>query len=334
MTTRLALLDLVARAGLDERQASRLWRLAGLHAMPPSLPARLRLGVTLTGAGCAGLGLIFWVAANWALLSRLQQFVLLQTLVFAPCAAAAASGRGRAACGLLALFCTGGLFAYFGQTYQTGADPWQLFAVWAALTLPLAWFARSDAVWAGWAVVALTGIALWERSGTGFLASLHGVNVGLLRIAGTSGMAGLTVALSGIVRRHTGAGNWAFGIALALTTAWVTTTAVKSLLWDYSTSPVHYAFALMLAAGAASSLAKTKPFDVLAASVVALGINVLLVAGLGKMLLSGHGDEMGSLLMLGLLAAGLLGGSVSLIMSLQRAGATPPGKQKNAEAQS
>ena len=39
--------------------------------------------------------------------------------------------------GLLAMLGMGALFAYFGQTYQTGADPWQLFALWAALSLPL-----------------------------------------------------------------------------------------------------------------------------------------------------------------------------------------------------
>ena len=29
---------------------------------------------------------------------------------------------------LLAMLNIGGLFAFFGQTFQTGADPWQLFA--------------------------------------------------------------------------------------------------------------------------------------------------------------------------------------------------------------
>ena len=45
--------------------------------------------------------------------------------------------RRIALLGLLALLGIGGLFAYFGQTHQTGADPWQLFALWAALVLPL-----------------------------------------------------------------------------------------------------------------------------------------------------------------------------------------------------
>ena len=65
----------------------------------------------------------------------------------------------RAPLALLAFLGTGGLFAYFGQTYQTGADAWQLFALWGALALPLCLGARSDALWAPWALVVMTAIS-------------------------------------------------------------------------------------------------------------------------------------------------------------------------------
>lgn len=330
MKTRLAVLDLVARAGLDDRQASRLWQLAGFGDMPPRMLARVRMGITLAGAGCAGLGLIFWVAANWSLLSRWQQFTLLQALVLVPCAVAAAFGRAPAVAGLLALVCTGGLFAYFGQTYQTGADPWQLFALWAVLTLPLACCARSDVVWSAWAVVGLVAIALWDRGHMGFMAH-QDLNPGLLRIAGTSWAAGLTIALSKITRRYTGAGDWAFGVALVLTATWATGAAIQSL-WDWAPQQGHYWFVLLVAGSSAGVLARHKPFDVFSTSVLALGINVLLVAGLWKLLLDGsQRDWIGGLLMVGLFAAGLLAGSVSLMMSLQRASALPKEPRHNQE---
>ena len=44
---------------------------------------------------------------------------------------------------------------------------WQLFAVWAALALPLCLAARSDVLWAPWALVAMTGISLWVHAHTG-----------------------------------------------------------------------------------------------------------------------------------------------------------------------
>jgi hypothetical protein len=52
---------------------------------------------------------------------------------------------------LLALLNIGGLFAYFGQTYQTGADPWQLFSLWAALSLPLCLSVRGEGEAQQWA---------------------------------------------------------------------------------------------------------------------------------------------------------------------------------------
>lgn len=48
---------------------------------------------------------------------------------------------------LAASVLVGGLLALVGQTYQTGADPWQLFALWALVILPFAWVAGFDGLW-------------------------------------------------------------------------------------------------------------------------------------------------------------------------------------------
>lgn len=72
----------------------------------------------------------------------------------------------------------GSLLALVGQTYQTGADIWELFAPWAALITPLA--GRSGAVWGLWAVLLnLTAARLWQREE---LAALYmgSLNAGLV----------------------------------------------------------------------------------------------------------------------------------------------------------
>ena len=61
----------------------------------------------------------------------------------------------------------GGLLAFFGQTYQTGADSWQLFALWAALDLPPCRGARSDFLWTAWGPVAMAAIGLWMQTHLG-----------------------------------------------------------------------------------------------------------------------------------------------------------------------
>jgi uncharacterized membrane protein len=54
-----------------------------------------------------------------------------------------------AALAAVSLLC-GALLALFGQVYQTGADTWQLFAVWALCILPWVAISRLDALWLFW----------------------------------------------------------------------------------------------------------------------------------------------------------------------------------------
>jgi len=69
--------------------------------------------------------------------------------------------------------------------------------------------------------------------------------------------------------------------------------------------------------GAAGLLCLRAAFDVFVLSAVALSLNTLLVSGLSRWLFDDHrGDPIGSLLLIGLVAAGLLAASVSLILKL------------------
>lgn len=327
MTTRLALLDLIIRNNMDATNASKLWRLAGFEGIPARALERTRLGLTVVGAGCAGLGLIFWVAANWNLLDRTQQFILLQVLVFAPCIGLATYTRGRAALGLLALIATGGLFAYFGQTYQTGADPWQLFIVWAALTLPLAYCVRADVVWSAWGVIALIGIILCERAYGGQNWNLR-IDGGTSMMIATTGAASLALALRTIGRRFLGIGPWTCGVTLILTASWVTSTSLSNLD-GWSPAYDYYWFSVAMAVVAGALLAHAKPFDIFSASVVALCLNILLVGGMASVFLKGSLDNwIISLLFIGVMATTLLAGSIKLILSLARTGALPKQREE------
>src|SRR3982751_3055676 len=166
MDLRLALSEIAAEHRLDAAATRRLEDLAGLHAEPAALDTLLPRGVAVLAATLGGLGIVFWIAANWATLGRFGRFALLEVFVVAICGGALWKPAARAPLGLLALLAIGALFAYFGQSYQTGADPWQLFAVWAVLALPLCLAARSDVLWAPWALVVMTGISLWVHAHT------------------------------------------------------------------------------------------------------------------------------------------------------------------------
>ena len=45
-------------------------------------------------------------------------------------------------CLTIAVLSVGALMALFGQTYQTGADPWQLFFNWAVVIIPFVLISR------------------------------------------------------------------------------------------------------------------------------------------------------------------------------------------------
>lgn len=57
----------------------------------------------------------------------------------------------------------GVFWAVFGQIYQTGADAWQLFALWAACIAPWLPIRPATALWALWVTTLNIALALWSR---------------------------------------------------------------------------------------------------------------------------------------------------------------------------
>jgi uncharacterized membrane protein len=205
MDLRLALLELSARHDLSAEASVKLKHIAAIGAEPPKLTQRLPIGMAVLGAVLGGMGIIFWIAANWESLGRFGRFALLQATVAVMCIGAWRRPSARVPLSIVAFLACGALFAYFGQTYQTGADPWQLFALWATLTLPLCLAVRHDALWTAWTIVTMAatflwahaaGGAWWQGSGSPFIRSLGSWIPALL----------LALALSPAFKRFTGAG--------------------------------------------------------------------------------------------------------------------------------
>ena len=95
MSQRPALYALAARYRLDAGAAARLYQLAGLDDQPAGLASLLPRAVAALGAALLGLGLVLWVAANWAGFGRFGQFALLQGAVLTACLGALALPRAR-----------------------------------------------------------------------------------------------------------------------------------------------------------------------------------------------------------------------------------------------
>jgi uncharacterized membrane protein len=143
------------------------------------------------GAGSLALGLIFLIAFNWAGLNKFLKFGFLEGMITLLVVGALLRGLNNViGKGLLILAagCLGPLLAVFGQTYQTGADVWQLFAGWAALSVIWAAVARSSGGWLLW--IGLAQTALWLNLNTFFdltLLSVGSVPLWVV-VAGINGM--------------------------------------------------------------------------------------------------------------------------------------------------
>jgi uncharacterized membrane protein len=102
------------------------------------------------GALLAVAGVIFFFAFNWDKLGSLGKFGLIGAGIVLSVAAALERTLARLA-GRMALVAAallvGPLLAVYGQTYQTGADPFELFLTWALLATPWAIAARSSLLW-------------------------------------------------------------------------------------------------------------------------------------------------------------------------------------------
>ena len=140
-------------------------RAHGLIAEPATAAQWSRIGkITLAGTGLGQLlaGIVFFFASNWAHLSKWERLGPI-TLVLTICALVGWR-RTEQLSGRLALTASvvlvGVWLAVYGQIYQTGADPWNLFAGWAALTLPWVWAARTWGLWILWWIIVQMGIML------------------------------------------------------------------------------------------------------------------------------------------------------------------------------
>ena len=116
------------------------------------------------GAVLLGAGVIFFFAFNWQAMGRFAKFALVEAPVLVSLLLVWGIGLdrigGKAAL-LAGALVVGAVFALIGQTYQTGADTWELFAVWAAAILPWALVARFPALWIFWLLLANVAVSLY-----------------------------------------------------------------------------------------------------------------------------------------------------------------------------
>lgn len=108
--------------------------------------------------------ILFFIAYNWQDLGYFAKFGMVEGFIVLAVVAYCKLAEGSIASKVSLLVATislGVLLALYGQTYQTGADPWQLFFNWSLLMLPWAFIGRFPAIWIVWIALMNVSIILY-----------------------------------------------------------------------------------------------------------------------------------------------------------------------------
>ncbi|MEZ5843823.1 MAG: GDYXXLXY domain-containing protein [Hyphomicrobiaceae bacterium] len=290
--------------------------------LPDTIAERAALAAIVAAGALIGFGVVLWVAAHWLAIGTTGRFVLVGIVTLAAGMVAARSDRARPAAALVGILGTGGLLALYGQTFQTGADPWQLFALWAALAVPWALAARSDAVWVLVVMVAATALGLWlaaNLAGPGGSRPTRGADVPVV-LAGWA-MAVLIALLlfpEFGLGRWLGKTRWAFRLAAVAAVPLVATYAMPDVGGRGGSSLLEVGGIVVLG-GSLAALAMARRFDLALCAVLVLGIDAVLMAHAAHALLPARGDlGTGSLLAIGIAWAAIFALSAAGLMALAR----------------
>jgi len=150
--------------------------LSTMDVLPDGMRWRIFLG-NLT-AWLGGLALVFsmmfFIAYNWDEMGRFAKFALVEFSIILCMIAYWKIDANKITAKIsitMASILLGVLLALYGQTYQTGADPWQLFFNWALLMLPWAFVAQFALIWLLWVLLLNLSIMLYFNA-SGFLLGL------------------------------------------------------------------------------------------------------------------------------------------------------------------
>ena len=148
----------------------------------------LVLGVSLILSG-----IVYFFAFNWTKITPEMKLGSIQVSILGCLGASYFYGLQRLSGKILLLSSSvlvGVFLAVFGQIYQTGADAYNLFMMWAILTLPWVIISEFSALWVVWLVISNTFLVLyWTQAAlperetemmiVSYLALFNGLFLGL-----------------------------------------------------------------------------------------------------------------------------------------------------------
>ena len=263
------------------------------------------LGLVAAAVVQAVAAILFFYAANWWDMAPALKVVGLDLLLVLCAAGALVSppgGFSRSTWAAAGAVLSGVLFGVHGQIWQTGADAWELFALWSGLAVVWAVVTRSDAAWLVAVLTATLAATRWTWAVAPLAWLPHHWELTVTALAPLT-VGGLWLTLE----RRT---NWLVPVVLALAAACL---GLGGLFARHDDWPLAVALALSALTALVAPPRRCGPWPAAIALILAV---VLLEYLLLRELTGGSGTEAA----LRLLAAALimLGGLAAVAVALRR----------------
>jgi uncharacterized membrane protein len=175
----------------EGQEIDRVIQIAQAEPQPTEWINFLKIGLLWSAVISLCCGVIFFFAYNWQDMGRFTKFALVEMVMLISTLAyiRIASTKLLTSTTLMGMtLFTGALLALVGQTYQTGADPWQLFAIWGLLMLPWAFVARASSLWIVWVALVNLSVALYLEISHGIFGILFTEELSIWIFAGLNSL--------------------------------------------------------------------------------------------------------------------------------------------------
>jgi uncharacterized membrane protein len=266
------------------------------------------------GSALVLAGIIFFFAYNWAAMGRFLKFGLIEAGVIICIVGSHLRGRTRLSGKVLLLggsVLVGVLLAVYGQTYQTGADTFELFIGWAVLILGWVIVSEFAALWLVWLILLNIGVILyWHQVGD----PAHSIRYEFLCL-GVAVLNGAALALreEGVRRGLEWlSSTWLRGILLAGSLAALSVPTIH-LIVDFDSTEGVSAFAALawtIAAVGGYACYRFQLRDMVPLALIVMNACVILLTLIGKVLFHNtRFDEGGMFLVFALIILGVVSGA-------------------------
>ncbi|HBF48274.1 MAG TPA: DUF2157 domain-containing protein [Shewanella frigidimarina] len=219
----------------------------------------------------------------------------------------------------------GALLALVGQTYQTGADPWQLFAIWAVVILPFAYIAGFDLLWLLVVVLLNVSLGLYLQS----FASVFSFLLEDIQQIAIVGLANLAIhLLFTLAKRWQWRGQLRFNCPIVEATSllaslsaftWLIVWVIFDFSYDYDSSEhvIYYALLYLAILSSLFVWYRYRSPSLYPLTLVLTSISTAIVSLLSRELLDSH-DPIGGFFLIAMVVIGLTSGSLYWLKQLQK----------------